>query len=145
MSAYYILTSTVSKALFAAQIETLDNFKRYLVTKDDVDMEFMDELINGFKNTIETPKGVLKKSKRKIGTDMTPKKRLASAYTMFIQYQMGNLKNVDPNIKSGKELMTKAVESWGRLSTEDKARLKQALLDDPTLTSSDLVVKVLDT
>lgn len=144
-----MINNAVSKALFETQLETLENFKKFLAAKDDVDMEFMEELINGFKDTLQAPKITgpkkgakgAKKSDSEDGAEK--KKRAPSAYTMYIQYQMQLLKKENPEIKSGKDLMAKAVEAWGELTEENKAELKKMLKDDPSLTSEQLVTRVI--
>lgn len=144
-----MINAAVTKALYEVQLETLDNFKKYLMDKDDVDMEFMEELIDGFRAKLvagyKPPKAVKGgKGKGKTGSDEEPKKKkAASAYTMYIQYQMAQLKKDNPDIKSGKELMAKAVAAWGELTDEVKDKLKQTLKADPTLTSEQLVTKVI--
>ena len=152
-----MINAAVAQALYQSQLETLENFKKFLAAKDDVDMEFMEELINGFKATLEAdkPKAVAKgkggakkgkdgaKSSEGSGEEGEKKKRAPSAYTMYIQYQMNLLKKENPDIKSGKELMSKAVEAWGELSEDNKTELKRILKEDPTLTSEQLVTKVM--
>lgn len=151
-----LINAAVAKALYATQIETLDAFKAFLVTKDDVDTDFMDELITSFKGTLTEPKvadaaakkGSKKGGKKADNSDGTSdgaekKKRAPSAYTMYIQYQMGQLKKTNPDIKSGKDLMAKAVEAWGELTDENKAELKSLLKEEPTLTSEELVTRTL--
>lgn len=150
-----MLTAAVSKALFEVQLETLENFKKYLTDKDDVDMEFMEELIGGFKEKLmadykpekgakgtKVTKGTKKGAKADSdGAVEKPKKK--SSYTMYIQYQMAQLKKSNPDIKSGKELMSKAVAAWGELTDDVKAQLKATLKEEPELTSEELVTKVI--
>jgi hypothetical protein len=151
-----MINAAVAQALYQSQLETLENFKKFLAAKDDVDMEFMEELIDGFKATLEADKpkavtngkgkGGAKKGKggsEGSGEEGEKKKRAPSAYTMYIQYQMNLLKKENPDIKSGKELMSKAVEAWGELSDDNKTELKRILKEDPTLTSEQLVTKAL--
>lgn len=122
----------VSKALYETQIETLDNFKKFLASREDVEIDFMDELIAGFKNNLKAPKNV----KKPIATEK--KKRVPSAYTLFIKHKMHLLKTENPDIKSGKDLMSKAVEAWGVMTVDMKEKLKATLKEDPTLNAEDL-------
>lgn len=147
-----MINAAVAKALYETQLETLENFKKYLAEKDDVDMEFMEELIGGFKATLQAPKvpaagkgkGKSKKADAEDTSENTEKKKRApSAYTMYIQYEMQHLKKDYPEIKSGKELMAKAVEAWGELTEENKSELKKMLKENPSLTSEQLVTRVL--
>lgn len=150
MAAMNMITAAVSKALYETQLETLENFQKYLAEKDDVDMEFMEELIGGFKATLQAPKAAPVKGKgkgaKKADSDESDnadkKKRAPSAYTMYIQYQMHQLKKENPDIKSGKDLMAKAVAAWGELTDENKAELKSMLKENPSLTSEQLVTRV---
>lgn len=126
MSTLTKLNAAIAKALAETQQETLANFKQYLKTKDDVDMEFMEELINDFTSIIaQKPE---------------KKKRVPSAYTLYIQYQMSELKKAAPSL-TGKELMTRAVEAWKQLPDENKSKLKQILKDEPELGGRALVSK----
>lgn len=142
-----MINATVARALYETQLETLENFKKYLVAKDDVDMEFMEELIGGFRNTLQAPKIVGGKNSKKtsgdVNADGEKKKRAPSAYTLYIKHKMYLLKTEDPEIKSGKDLMSKAVEAWGGLTEEQKTALKTTLKEDATLSAEDLYAKVL--
>ena len=147
-----MINNAVAQALHLSQLETLENFKKYLVAKDDVDMEFMEELIGGFKATLDAakPKAVGKGKggagkKAAAGGDEggEKKKRAPSAYTMFIKHKMSLLKTEDPDIKSGKELMSKAVAAWSELSDDQKEALKSTLKEEPELTAEELYNKAL--
>lgn len=134
-----IINAAVAKALYETQIETLASFKTYLMTKDDVDMEFMEELITTFQSSLTVPKldgGVKKGTKKTVIDGQEKKKRAASAYTLFIKHKMHLLKSDD--IKSGKDLMSKAVEAWGELSIEEKTTLKDTLKTNPELCAKEL-------
>jgi hypothetical protein len=146
-----MINNAVAQALHMSQLETLENFKKYLAAKDDVDMEFMEELIGGFRTTLEAakPKAVGKgkggAGKKAAGGDEggEKKKRAPSAYTMFIKHKMSLLKTEDPDIKSGKELMSKAVAAWSELSDDQKNALKNTLKEEPELTAEELYNKAL--
>lgn len=138
-----MINATVSRALYETQLETLENFKKFLVSKDDVDMDFMEELIGGFRNTLQAPK-VFGGGKKKTGSDGgVANKRAPSAYTLYIKHKMFLLKSEDPEIKSGKDLMSKAVAAWGVLTDDQKNALKTTLKEDATLSAEGLYTKVL--
>jgi hypothetical protein len=126
------INAAVSRALYETQIETLDNFKTFLASREDVEIDFMEELITSFKNSLKSPKNI----KKTIAADK--KKRVPSAYTLFIKHRMHLLKTENPDIKSGKDLMSKAVEAWGGLTEDMKDKLKSTLKDNPTLNAEDL-------
>lgn len=157
-----MINSAVAQALYATQLETLTGFRQFLVNKDDeeVDLEFIDELINGFKATLEVQKlaepkgakgakgkggkGAKKGGSDGEGADAKPKvKRPPSAYTMFIQYQIEVAKAANPDGKAGKNLMADAAVKWGTLSDETKEELKTALKANPDLTPAELITQVI--
>ena len=143
-----MINAAVAKALYEVQLETLANFKKYLADKEDVDMEFMEELIDGFKAKIESEKpkeGKGAKGKAKADSDgevPEKKKRAASAYSMYIKHKMHLLKA--EGVKAGKELMSKAVEAWGELDNDTKEAFKRTLKEHPDYTAEELYATVVE-
>ncbi len=111
------INAIVTAALADAQQTTLDNFQTFLATKEDVDMDFMKELIDEFRSKMPavTPASVSKvseakpKKASKFGAKKAPKakkevtdsnsddtaatapvaaKKKPSAYNLFIKFAM---------------------------------------------------------
>lgn len=154
-----LINAVVSKALFDTQIETIETFRTFLATKDDTDMDFMNELLNEFKTKIESeykpPKGAAKalkeatqsetkakKAKKTASSDDEAKPKKLSAYTMFIKDRMTSdeFKAEHPDAK-GKVLMAKAVEAWSTLPDSMKEKMKKLNKEDPTLSVAELMAK----
>ena len=154
-----LINVVVSKALFDTQIETIETLRTFLATKDDTDMDFMNELLNEFKTKIESeykpPKGAAKalkeatqsetkakKAKKTASSDDEAKPKKLSAYTMFIKDRMTSdeFKAEHPDAK-GKVLMAKAVEAWSTLPDSMKEKMKKLNKEDPTLSVAELMAK----
>lgn len=156
-----LINAVVSKALFEAQIEVLENLKQFLASKEDVDIEFFDGLVNEFKDKLEAdykpPKGADKalkeaglkegknkrKSKGKTDSDSDVKKKL-SVYTMFIKYKMTDpeFKAQHSEVKNGKELMAAAVVAWQALSEDVKTQMKELYKENPEMNGEALYKQV---
>jgi hypothetical protein len=148
-----LINAVVSKAIFDTQLETLETLRKFLADKEDVDVDFMNELLDEFKSKIESdykpPKGAAKalkeasgkgKRSKKSDSDSESKPKKKSAYTLFIQYKMkdSDFKESHPDLKNGKDLMAAAVAAWGELSDEFKNKMKTLNKENPNLTGEEL-------
>jgi len=145
-----LINAVVSKAIFETQLETLETLRKFLADKEDVDVDFMNELLDEFKSKLESdfkpPKGAAKALKEASGkgkksdseSESKPKKK--SAYTLFIQYKMkdSEFKEAHPDLKNGKDLMAAAVAAWGELSDDLKIKMKTLNKENPDLTGEEL-------
>jgi hypothetical protein len=157
-----LINAVVSKALFDTQIETIESLRTFLATKEDTDMDFMNELLNEFKAKVESeykpPKGAAKALKEAGQTETKAKKakkaaaaasdsgdekpKKLSAYTLFIKDRMTSdeFKAQYPDAK-GKELMTHAVAAWSALPDSVKEAMKKLNKEDPSLSGAELMSK----
>jgi|UniRef100_A0A6C0BEQ4 hypothetical protein len=146
-----LINAVVSKAIFETQLETLETLRKFLADKEDVDVDFMNELLDEFKSKVESdykpPKGAAKalkeasgKNSKKSDSDSENKPKKKSAYTLFIQYKMkdADFKASQPDLKKGKDLMAAAVASWSELSDDIKNKMKTLNKENPDLTGEEL-------
>jgi hypothetical protein len=148
------INALVATALQEAQTTTLDNFLAFLAKKEDVDMDFMTELITEFKATVsavDTKKGskAEKSSKKakKSDTDDSVKaaKRPPSAYNLFIKFAMTDadmkekvMEKADPTQPKGRMLMKAAMELWAELPDSIKDKMKVVYKENPDMTGKEL-------
>lgn len=130
------VNAIVVKALHETQLETIDRVKEYLSKNNDVDHDFINELLDSFKTQVQSeykpPKGLGKGGKN------TKQKRVPSAYTLFIKDKMNEIKTSNPNVKSGQDLMKLAVKEWSAVSVDVKLKMKQLNKENPSLSGSEL-------
>jgi ribosomal protein L12E/L44/L45/RPP1/RPP2 len=148
------INALVATALQEAQTTTLDNFLAFLAKKEDVDLDFMTELITEFKATIDTApakKGskAEKSSKKtkKSDSDESVKaaKRPPSAYNLFIKFAMTDadmkdkvMEKADPTQPKGRMLMKAAMELWAELPDSIKNKMKVMYKENPDMTGKEL-------
>lgn len=146
-----LINAVVSKSLFETQLETIESLRIFLGTKEDTDMEFMNELLNEFKSKVEAeykpPKGAAKALKEVPQAKKTKKAKVGetkkSAYTLYIQYRMtsDDFKALHPDCK-GKTMMSKAIASWTALPDSFKEQMKKLTAEEPELTGEQLFTRV---
>jgi hypothetical protein len=150
------INALVATALQEAQTTTLDNFLAFLAKKDDVDMDFMTELITEFKATsvVDTAPakkgGKAEKSSKKTkksDSDESVKaaKRPPSAYNLFIKFAMTDsdmkdkvMEKADPTQPKGRMLMKAAMELWADLPDSIKDKMKAMYKENPNMTGKEL-------
>lgn len=133
------MQNAVAQAFFDAQLETLGSFKSFCSTQKDVDAAVIMQLIADFQATLKTPKISGKKSgKAEKGSD-EKKKRTPTAYNLFSQYHMKQLKLNNTEKKSNKTIMAEAATLWRAVPEEAKKALMQLLKEQPDMTSDELV------
>ena len=146
----------LATALQEAQTTTLDNFLAFLAKKDDVDLDFMTELITEFKATmpvsaIDTAKKgsksekSSKKTKKSDSDDSVKAKRPPSAYNLFIKFAMTDadmkdkvMEKADPTQPKGRMLMKAAMELWAELPDSIKNKMKVMYKENPDMTGKEL-------
>ena len=148
------INALVATALQEAQTTTLDNFLAFLAKKEDVDMDFMTELITEFKATMPTSsvdtakKGSKadKKTKKSDSEDsVKAAKRPPSAYNLFIKFAMTDadmkekvMEKADPTQPKGRMLMKAAMELWAELHDSIKDKMKAMYKETPNMTGKEL-------
>ena len=150
------INALVATALQEAQTTTLDNFLAFLSKKEDVDMDFMTELITEFKATmpttsaVDTKKGKTEKTSKKTkktDSDDSVKaaKRPPSAYNLFIKFAMTDadmkeqvMEKADPTQPKGRMLMKAAMELWAELPDSIKDKMKSLYKENPNMTGKEL-------
>ena len=148
------INALVATALQEAQTTTLDNFLAFLSKKEDVDMDFMTELITEFKATMPTTsivatpkKGKADKKTKKSDSDDSVKaaKRPPSAYNLFIKFAMTDadmkdkvMEKADPTQPKGRMLMKAAMELWAELPDSIKDKMKALYKENPDMTGKEL-------
>ena len=149
------INALVATALQEAQTTTLDNFLSFLSKKEDVDMDFMTELITEFKATMPTTSSVdtakkgskADKKTKKSDSDDSVKaaKRPPSAYNLFIKFAMTDsdmkdkvMEKADPTQPKGRMLMKAAMELWAELPDSIKDKMKSLYKETPNMTGKEL-------
>jgi hypothetical protein len=151
------INALVATALQEAQTTTLDNFLAFLAKKEDVDLDFMTELITEFKTTmpvssVDTTKKGSKPEKpskktKKSDSDESVKaaKRPPSAYNLFIKFAMTDsdmkdkvMEKADPTQPKGRMLMKAAMELWAELPDSIKDKMKAMYKENPDMTGKEL-------
>lgn len=145
-----MINSAVSRAILETQLRTLENFQKFVadVQKDHTSVQLIADLISNYRLTLlnkdtkndalecEEPVEVRKKKCR--DKARPHKKRSPSAYILFIKHKIQLLKTSNPEIRSGKNLMIKAVEAWSALSEEQKSSLKTSLKANENISAEEL-------
>ena len=150
------INALVATALQEAQTTTLDNFLAFLSKKEDVDMDFMTELITEFKATTSVDTSPAKKGKTEKPSKKTAKKsdsedsvkaakRPPSAYNLFIKFAMTDpgmkeqvMEKADPSQPKGRMMMKAAMELWAEISDSIKDRMKALYKENPDMTGKEL-------
>ena len=148
------INALVATALQEAQTTTLDNFLAFLAKKEDVDMDFMTELITEFKATMPATSAVdttpakkgSKKTKKSDSEDsVKAAKRPPSAYNLFIKFAMTDadmkekvMEKADPTQPKGRMLMKAAMELWAELPDSIKDKMKALYKENPDMTGKAL-------
>jgi hypothetical protein len=147
------INALVATALQEAQATTMDNFLAFLSKKEDVDMDFMTELITEFKatSTVDTkktskPEKPSKKTKKSDSEEsVKAPKRPPSAYNLFIKFAMTDAdmkdkvaEKADPTQPKGRMLMKAAMELWAELPDAVKDKMKAMYKENPNMTGKEL-------
>jgi len=118
MANYSAVLKVLSQAVLDAKFSVIDEFLTFLETKVEVD-EDLKALVAEFKGSLKADK-VAKPTKSKKSasssdesteSDAKPK-RLASVFNLYVKEMMPILKEKNPDVKNGKDLMALASESW---------------------------------
>lgn len=154
-----VINAVVAKALYDTQVETITAFKAFIADKDDVDMDFMNELIEEFQTKLQAdykpPKGAAKAMKdaglaggkgKKRGAkaegDEPKAKRALSAYILFIKYKMNDTEFRAENTEAkGKALMSAAIAVWAGLDDDIKNKMKDLHKENPEMDGKQLYEK----
>ena len=108
-----MVNAAISKIVFEAQLKVLEDFKKFLGSKIDVDESMENDFVE-FQATLKLAVPIAKKKGRgKVSSDdeSIKKKRQPSLFNLFVKDKMTSLKAENPG-KKGKEILTLASEKW---------------------------------
>lgn len=138
-----MINAAVHTALFETQLETIERFREFIASNNEVEQEFIGGLLNEFKSKIQAEHKPIKGGKAGGATvaKAPAAPRAPSAYTLFVKDKMAEIKAKSPEVKNGKELMKLAVAEWNTLTDDVRSKMKDALKSDGGLTGTQLLAK----